>query len=328
MAPMQPIASTHVDANNNVFTFGALQDLADQINNHVRKPPMWVNHDRTVPPLGMTTAARVEPIDEAHHQLLVEYDVFPEPLPVDLPNGESGYRQFSKKARHPFVTAEFEDGKGTVIGVDTDNFESREEVDRFFSDIRSEQRAEFAASRIGRRALTNDPELIIKLSLQAAGVWFGVRIASVVAKVAEDIMAEELKNVYRLIRTTIIKYASYARPKNRPITYVLQIPGTPNLELVSRTSDPHEVLMAFKYDTYSALCSDIAEFSRQFEPELIQFILGVDGKWRFNYLLTEDGISIGSRQSYSRRAILLNKLRECARRESLYNDTTDKDVTL
>ena len=311
IAQLQPVASTHVDAHNCEFTVEALQGAADQINHSFRKPAMDLYHDRTVPPRGAVIAGHLKPTDDGYHVLLAEFDLFPEPTPVGLPTGETGYRQFSQKARYPFKSAEFEEGEQITVGVDSVNFESPDDVNQFFGDVRSGQFTEFQPSSRVRRALENDPELIITLSLKLATIWLGSKFASSAAKATGEIFADELKNFYSLLRSAIVKYASYARPRNRPITYVLQVPGTPNLEFVARSSDPHKVMLAFTNGSHVE-CRNVAmSFSQCFDNvEFIQFMLSDDGRWQFNYLLTSDGHAIGSQQAYSRRAVLLKQWEE------------------
>lgn len=309
LAQMQPIAGTRVDAYSSKFTVEALRGMADQVNNGVRKQTVGLEHDRIAPPLGVTIAGHVESSDDGHYRLLVEYDFFSEPIPVDLPTGETGYRQFSEKARHPFKNAEFNEDEQITIAADFANFELSEESDKFFSEIRRNQLTEFKPSRFERRAVENAPELIITLSLSAAGIW----LASQVVKATGESVADEVKNIYSLLRTAIVKYASYAHPKNRPITYVLQVPGTPNLEFVARSSDPHKVMLAFTNGSHVGCHADALSYSQRFDnTEFVQFVLSDDGRWRFNYLLTRNGDSIGSRQAYSHRAKLLKQLEESA----------------
>ena len=308
MAKLQPVASTHVDAHNSEFTVEALQSVADQINHSFRKPAMDLYHDRTVPPLGAVIAGHLKPTDDGYHVLLAEFDLFPDPTPVGLPTGETGYRQFSQKARYPFESAEFGEGERITVSVDSANFELPDDVNQFFRDVRDKQLIEFDTAMYARRAVENDPELIITITLKLAAIWLGSKFASSAAKSTGEIFADELKNFYSLLRSAIVKYASYARPRNRPTTYVLQIPGTPNLEFVARSSDVHNVMLAFT-DGSHVECRDVAmSFSQCFDNvEFIQFMLSDDGRWQFNYLLTRDGHAIGSRQAYSRRAVLLQQ---------------------
>ena len=106
--------------------------MAGQIDKDDRKPPLGVEHDRTVPPLGITIAAHVKPMDDGHHPFLLEYDLFSEPIPINLPTDEVGYCQFSEKTRHPFRNAELNTGEQITIGVDFGNFESPDKIDEFF----------------------------------------------------------------------------------------------------------------------------------------------------------------------------------------------------
>ena len=46
---------------------------------------------------------------------------------------------------------------------------------------------------------------------------------------------------------------------------------------------------------------------------MIQYLLNDKGEWEFNFLLTGDGKTIGSKMSFNRRAVLLNQMEEAAR---------------
>ncbi len=66
--------------------------MVKQVNGP-RKPAMRVEHDRTVPPMGVMVAAQIQQADDGHHELFAEYDVFPDPVPVALPDGTEAFEQ-------------------------------------------------------------------------------------------------------------------------------------------------------------------------------------------------------------------------------------------
>ena len=137
-------------------------------------------------------------------------------LPVDLPTGEVGYCQFSKKARHPFKSAELSTVEQITIAVDFGNFESPNKIDEFFRDARDKQPIEFDTAIYARRAVENDPELIITLTLKIAAIWLGSKLALGAAKATGEIVADELKNIHLLLRSAIVKYALDASPQIDP----------------------------------------------------------------------------------------------------------------
>ena len=309
------LASTRVDKHNTIMTLQALESLAEQVN-RPRKPAMSVQHDRTVPPMGTIVSAQIQLADDGHHELFAEYDVFPDPVPATLPDGTEAFEQHSDNKRYAFAAATMASPETIAVGVDYMNFESHGQCEQFYAELRETLDDPVQEKHYGRKALISDPELVITLGVKAAVIWLAVRAGTGVAAAVSDIAKEETKNLYTVIRTAILKYASYARPKNRPTTYVLQVPGTPNIEFVARSSDTNDVITAFTNASFSAVYPQLETLRSTFHPEFVQFILSDDGKWHFNYLLTHDGSTIGIKQAYDRRAILLNEITEAPELDS------------
>ncbi len=318
MRRKQFLSSTRVDKHNTVMTLQALESMVKLVNGP-RKPAMRVEHDRTVPPMGVMVAAQIQQADDGHHELFAEYDVFPDPVPVTLPDGTEAFEQHSDSERCAFAIATMESPATIAVGVDYMNFESHDQLKQFYAELQETLENPVQEKQYGRKALISDPELVITLGLKATAIWLLARAGKGVAEAVSDIAKEETKKLYAVMRTAILKYVSYARPKNRPITYVLQIPGTPNIEFVARSSDANEVIMAFTKGSFSSVYAQIKTLHDTLHPEFVQFILSDEGEWHFNYLLTNDGSTIGVKEAYDRRAVLLEKIAETVRRNSAGN---------
>jgi hypothetical protein len=312
------IASTRIDRHNSVMTLQALEGMAEHFNGP-RKPAMRVQHDRTVPPMGATVAAKIQRAVDGHHELYAECDIFPDPVAVTLPDGTEALEQHSEKERYAFTTATMDIPDTIAVAVDYMNFQSHEALQQFFAELHNELDEPFLEEQFGRKALISDPELLITLGLKAAALWLAVRASGGLAAAVTDITKEETKKLYYTVRSMIFRYASFANPKNRPITYVLRVPGKPNIEFVARSTDVNKVVTAFTDGSFSSVYDQVETLRDKLGPEFIQFILNEDGTWHFNYLLTHDGSTIGIKEAFDRRAVLLNEIARVAKHKSGQN---------
>ncbi len=323
MAKLHFIASTRVDRHNTVMTLQALEGMAGHFNGP-RKPAMRVQHDRTVPPMGATVAAKIQLADDGHHELYAELDIFPDPVVVVLPDGTEALEQHSEKERYAFTTAAVDIPDTIAVAVDYMNFQSHEALQQFFAELHDELHTPFLEEQFGRKALISDPELVITLGLKAAAIWLAVRAGSGLAAAVSDITKEETKKLYYTVRSMIFRYASFANPKNRPITYALRVPGTPNIEFVARSTDVNKVVIAFTDGSFSSVYEQVDTLRDKLNPEFIQFILSEEEvTWRFNYLLTHDGSTIGIKEAFNRRTVLLNEIARVAKHKSGPNDASN-----
>ena len=109
---------------------------------------------------------------------------------------------------------------------------------------------------------------------------------------------------------SIKNVAINAIPKNRPVTYVCQVNGKPNLEFVARTRDANAVISALVNDDMVDLKPRIDKLKKQYDAEMLQFKLDEDGKWLFSFLLTKDGKVIGTKEAYDHRAVILSDMKK------------------
>ena len=117
-----------------------------------------------------------------------------------------------------------------------------------------------------------------------------------------DKVTDDFAKFYEFAKTTVLKYAKYAHPKNKPITYVFVMPTEPRVELVAKTNNPNFVLNAITSENIRNAIETAEHFEKIIGATKIQFLLNEDGDWEFNYLLTKTGGVIGTEKAYSNRA--------------------------
>jgi len=287
-----------------ILTVEGLRSMAALINERDRKPAMSVEHDRLLPPMGQVIAGHVAPIEDGHHVCYVEYDVFPPAASVMLFDGQEIFQQQSESHQHPFATAEFPHADNLCIGIDPVALGGNIQTEAFFEELR--KMAPLEARPAMRRSVLPDPEVLFTFGTNISAAWIGWRLS----KMAIDAVEPEVKKLFEAIIATVKRTAVEAVPKNRPITYVLQVRGKPNLEFIARTRDAHRVITALTTSNLVELQPRIESLRKQFKAEMIQFVLQEDGRWAYNYLLTSDGKVIGVRRAFDERAVVLKKMEE------------------
>jgi hypothetical protein len=126
--------------------------------------------------------------------------------------------------------------------------------------------------------------------------------------VAAEVIEPEVKNFLQVMIAAVKRMALLAVPKYRPVTYVLQVHGNPNLEFVARSRDADAVIKAFAERDAPNLRGHVDSLNKQFQPEMIQFRLLENGNWAFSYLVTKNGKVIGSRMALDHRAVVLQDM--------------------
>jgi|688.fasta_scaffold102209_1 hypothetical protein len=313
------IATTH-RVRDTVFSIEALEGAARQINEGQRKVVMLAEHDHTCPPLGMTIAARVVPIEDGHHALQTVAALYGYPKEIELPDSSIGLLQELVEHPHPLTSGDFGDCSIPEVQIDAVNFGGYENAQVFLLELSAIARdIEYNVEFFERRSLIPDPEVIFKLGVALSTSWFGGKMA----KAAADALEPKLKRFLEVMCDTITKTAKNALPMTRPITYVVKVNGKPNIDFVVKSRDPNVVISAFT-GNFEDVAKDVSRLRQRFDAEMIQYLLNENGEWVFNFLLTGDGKTIGSKMSFDRRAVLLNQMEAAAR--SKFDHSTDKTV--
>jgi hypothetical protein len=298
------ITTTH-QVRETIMSLAALQGMAEFINDRDRKVIIGLQHDRLCPPLGQTISACVVPLRDGHFGLEVDSDIFPEPSELFLPSGEIGFQQHSEKQSFPLTAGEFDHPANFSVSVDPTGLGGFKNTEEFFEDLRKiNPEISFDAHTPDRRSQLPDAEAVFTLGLQASALWFGVRFA----KAAADAIEPELKKIFQIIIAAIKHTAVEAIPKFRPVTYVLQVHGDPNLEFVAKSRDANAVIAALAERDVGHLRPKVESLRDAFKAEMIQFRLGEDGNWAFNYLLTKDGKVIGTKIAFDYRSTVFQEM--------------------
>lgn len=304
-------ATTHV-VHQTVLTVESLHSAAASLTEKERKPFMVPEHDHICPPMGQAVGAKVVRLDDGHHALVGQYDIFSPPTEVELPSGEIGYQQQSAEHKFPLTVGEFETPETFSVSADSTNFGGVEKIEAFFSELKESAPDQFDTQVFGRRSAIPDPEIVFALGLKASAAWVGFRVA----KVAADALEPELKNFFAVLIKTVKDTAVNAIPKHRPVTYVLRVHGRPNLELIARTRNADAVISAMTDGDLSSLQPKIDVLRKRFDAEMVQFKLADDGEWVFNYLVTPKGKVVGTKEAYDHRAFVLKEMSMKRKRKS------------
>jgi hypothetical protein len=312
------VATTNVDLQHDRLTKNCLEDMAKQANGG-RAIQQWIEHDRTLPPMGKTLRAWVEPMGDVEYKLVMESVVFEEEKEIRLPDGTMGILQESDSDHRPFVRSLKEVEGDVDIAYDPANFESDSELKAFQQEIRTG--ADFSERYTGRKSLIPDPEVIISLGKAVMGYFIVRRVLDKGADKLVEAVSNDVLLIYSKLKVVIESAAKYCVPKNRPITYVIAVPGDSSVALVAQTRDARMLMSALEPDKLSKALEQAEQWRTALQAEHIQFSLSTDGDWEFSFLLTVTGQVIGTRKTYSRRARRL-ELMEAARATKAADSST------
>lgn len=295
---MQSVAaSTHTDRQGMRMTIEALESMLGTFESN-RRPVYNVEHDISLPPLGQIIQGHIEPTDDGEYCAVVTSEVFESSEKLILPTGEEAIKTQSHDEKYPFINVVMDAPEICTLGYDWANFASQNERRLFLEEARIGSQLPFKEQVFGRKSLVPDPQLIITLSQTICSYLLTRKVGEkLIGQVGDDIA-----KVYAFIRSTLMTYVRYAQPRNRPHTYVFDIPGKPQIELVARTSDVDLLMSSLELDRLVELVERATEYRDTLGAEKVQFLFSTQGNWGFNYLLTDTGAVIGTPASFARRA--------------------------
>ena len=292
-------ATTHIDLHGTKLTKEHLEMMAEKANSS-SAVAMGIEHDVTLPPIGKTIRACVEPTEDGEFQLVIFQEEFENTRNIDLPDGTVAWMQASKQDQRPFARSNQQAFEMIEVSFDLVNFESKEDVSNFLKELR--QVTDFREQNLFRKSWIPDPELVFTLSKSLVAYLFGKKVIEKAGDKIIEQVVDDLSQLYSFVKTAAKGMAKYAIPKNSPITYIFNIPGDMILELVARTTDADLLVTALLEDKLKQVIKKAEELRNSFRATNIQFLLNPEGEWEFNYLLTEKGEVVGTPQSHSRRA--------------------------
>jgi hypothetical protein len=303
------IATTHIDRHSMIVTKDTLEAFAEQINGGSR-PLITVEHDVTLPPYGKTVKAWVQPRDDGEFELVVENEIFDQVLWAELTDGTRLFKQESETDRYPFADR-YEDQTGDVfLSYDRINFDSEENIKSFIEDIRNHSKLEFSANEFGRKSYILDPEFLIRIAKAVGTYLIAKNVLNKTGDKVLELASEDIAKSYIFLKSVISSAVKYARPKNRPITYVFVIRDKPAVEFIARSTNADLVISAVAPEKLDAVLAETNFIYSAFEAAKVQYLLNTEGKWKFNYLQTNTGAVIGTEESLSRRTERFKLLRQ------------------
>lgn len=314
------MATTHIDRHNMKFTKEALESGAAQINGP-RKPKVGVEHDSTVPPLGKILKGWVEPTEDGEYRLLKIAEIFEGFKVITLTDGATLLKQECETDRSPFLLNDEIKSEEFVLAYDRINFESEENLKSFIEEIKSTTDTAFEEAEFFRKSEIPDPEIIIRLSKLLVHYLIAKNVLDKAGDQIIELALQEIAKFYSFVRSAVITALKYAKPKNRPITYIFELPGKPFIEFVARSNDSNAVLSALIEKNMITALDRAKQLTPMFQAEKIQFLLDEKGQWEFNYLLSETGAVIGTERSFLRRDRRVQLMLSGIKSDELCSDT-------
>ena len=301
------LSTTHVDRHGSRMSKEALESAIDLINGDV-KPRLGLEHDMTLPPLGRINDAKVIQGEDGEYYLVGHYEYYEIRESISLKDGSTLIKERFNDEKHKFAEVRDEILDQTRISFDRVNFEEFEDADKFIEELKEETEIEFTSRELMRKSFIPDPEIVIELSKVAAVYFLSKELLPKLAeKVSEDI-SEDIAKTYRLIKATVVKATKRLIPKNRPITYLIQINGDINIDLIVVSPKPDDLVTAITKEKLKPVVEKIESLNLFFGVDKVQFLLTDENEWEFNYALTSTGEALGTEKSFDKRDKMFKEL--------------------
>ncbi|OIQ97497.1 hypothetical protein GALL_205070 [mine drainage metagenome] len=295
------IASSHVDSHREMLTKEALEKIVETINSKDKRVRMGVDHRRDFPPKGRLENAELIETD-GYFSVMADFCEYENSKLVEW-NDDLIIEYFDDAFQ--FVEVETKEPSETSISLDPNNFNSIEEVKKIQENLKLNNNIDFKLSLHGRKSDVPDPEIIFKFaSSLLLYQLIKPTIKKIGDKVADEIAdksIEEIKKITKFITNTLKEVFYHCIPKMRPVTIVFDFPGEPHIELIARTRNEKLVLKALKENQLTEIKNEIKSLNKNVKIAKAQFLLSDKGKWKFNYLITESGQTIGKKVAFKNR---------------------------
>ena len=209
-------ATTEVDRHNCQITKEALENAMVFINEGKYVPGVGLEHDHSVMPIGKTIKGQIVPYRDGEFAAQIHQDIFFDEFKERITDtGEKVYIGESQYDHRPFADTEKDDISKLEISIDPVNFlqEDYEELIQYITDD-----CDANYQDIIRKSLIPDPEIVFTLAAGTLMFWTGKKALEKLA----DNVATDIASCYTRIKKAAVKFAQYAIPKNRPITYVFR----------------------------------------------------------------------------------------------------------
>lgn len=289
------ISSTHVDSQRDRMSIETLNDYVKAINNPDTKIRMSVEHRLDFPPKGIINNAILKQKGD-YYYVEADFCEFEESCTAEWDNTlviESFSTSFS------FADVKSKPVSAVSISIDPNNFRTDEDYARYIKTIREVSEDDLEIVEPFRKSADSIPEIIITLTPYLLTYPL---IKKVGDKITDEVSAQIVakgKKVFKIIEIALKEGFYRLIPSDRPVITIFEYPGKPHIQFVARTRNQQLILEALK--KIPQAMEQIEEYKKLVPIAQIQFVLSSKGKWKFNYLLTTDGKSIGKKKTVSNR---------------------------
>ena len=271
--------------------------MASDINNGTWAFPINIEHDLTLPPLGKSLSAIVEPTGDNEFRLVASGEIFDEPRIIELPNGSIGYLWQSKSDSRPFKSSEKNPSDSFIVSYGHGSFGTDEEETEFLEFVSRADRFENSSSPFLRRSVDPGSLLLIVLPL---ATLVATKTADKFADRISGRFAIDLVAMCDIVRAAVTRFSRAGIDYFRIHTVVITSPGTPEVEFVAKIHDAQQVISALTDEKLQDAFGKAIDHFQLVDAQKIQFILNDLSEWEFNFLMTGCGQIIGSEASYTR----------------------------
>lgn len=273
----------------------ALNDYVEVINNPDIKIRMSVDHRADFPPKGVINNAVLKQKGD-YYYVEADYCEFEESCTAEWDNTlviESFSTSFS------FADVKSEPVNAFSISIDPNNFRTDEDYGRYIKRIREVSGDDLEIVEPLRKSADSIPEIIITLAPYFLTYQLMKKVGDKSTDEVSSQIVEKGKEVFKTIEIALKEGFYRLIPSDRPVITIFEYPGNPHIQFVARTRDQQLILKALT--KISQAIEQIEEYKKLVDIGQIQFVLDSKGKWKFNYLLTTDGKSIGKKKTVSNR---------------------------
>lgn len=292
-------ATTEVDRHNCQITKETLENAMVFINEGKYVPGVGLEHGHSVMPIGKTIKGQIVPYRDGEFAAQIHQDIFFDEFKERITDtGEKVYIGESQYDHRPFADTEKDDISKLEISIDPVNFlqEDYEELIQYITDD-----CDANYQDIIRKSLIPDPEIVFTLAAGTLMFWTGKKALEKLA----DNVATDIASCYTRIKKAAVKFAQYAIPKNRPITYVFRESNEYVTEFVIQTTCVDTMLEAIQKEYILSALEKTNQVKLLVNGAIakIQFLYDCRKKeWEFNYLTSTTGQVIGTEKCYRKTA--------------------------
>jgi hypothetical protein len=307
------IASSSIDSDGDQFSVQSIYDVAKNLNEDIRKPVINIEHDCTILPLGRGINAEVNKGKNDIYYLYLENEYYDGKEILKLNDKEILVKLFFKDIKYPLRIFGKDRINELEIVVDPNRFNPNYSSNKFFDELKSENKIKFRQDLIMRKSEEPIPLIIYKIAPYLVFSYWGSKLLYTFLEKNIEILGnksgEKLSEFLSLVRNSAIKFIKNIKNKKSFVVYILEFKGDILIQFVIKTYNVEELLNSFSKENIIAVEKKIANLINLFDPELIQFIYNPKSGWIFNYLIDKKGDTVGTLKAFDKTKYAMKKLK-------------------